>query len=253
MKSSPSLSASLEDYLEAILKIIDSKKAVRAKDLADQLNVRAASVTGALKQLNDKGLINYAPYDTITLTDRGAVTAREILVKHQALKTFFSKILRVNDQEAETAACGMEHNLSPTIMERMVQFTAFLEECPRAGQDWLENFHRYCTQELRLDDCAACLTGRLGYIRHLQGKDRPGDYHLVPLATLKPGERGRIMSLGNQGAVKKRLTEMGITVGNIITMEQLAPMGDPMKLKVRGTNLMLRKNEAAKIMVEMLS
>ncbi len=253
MKAQPSLSASLEDYLEAILKIIDNKKAVRAKDLADQLQVRAASVTGALKQLNDKDLINYAPYNTITLTEAGEAKARTLLTKHEALKTFFSKVLGIGDGEAETAACGMEHQLSPAIMERMIKFTAFLEECPRAGEDWLEKFHYYCSHGLTVDYCATCLTGRIDHVRHLQGKGRPSEYHLVPLSTLNPKERGRIMALGNLGAVKKRLTEMGITVGNIITMEQLAPLGDPMKLKVRGTNLLLRKNEAKKIMVERLA
>jgi len=55
------LSASLEDYLEVIFHLEKSNRVARAKDIADQMNVQRASVTGALKALAGKGLINYSP------------------------------------------------------------------------------------------------------------------------------------------------------------------------------------------------
>jgi len=65
------LTASLEDYLEAIFQIIAEKQAVRPKDIARRLKVSNASVTGALRSLAEKKLINYAPYDVISLTTDG--------------------------------------------------------------------------------------------------------------------------------------------------------------------------------------
>lgn len=65
------LSASLEDYLEAIYNVIQEKQAVRSKDIAETLKVSRSSVTSALHALADKKLINYAPYDIITLTTGG--------------------------------------------------------------------------------------------------------------------------------------------------------------------------------------
>ena len=65
------LSASLEDYLKAIFRIVAVKQAARAKDISARLSVSNSSVTGALRTLADRGLINYAPYDLITLTPLG--------------------------------------------------------------------------------------------------------------------------------------------------------------------------------------
>ena len=65
------LSASLEDYLEAIFHVVEAKQASRAKDIADRLNVNSSSVTSALHALKERGLVNYEPYDLVTLTPEG--------------------------------------------------------------------------------------------------------------------------------------------------------------------------------------
>ena len=70
-ETSDKLSASLEDYLEAIYWATVEHGAARAKEIALRLGVRAASVTGALRTLAEKKFINYAPYELITLTEAG--------------------------------------------------------------------------------------------------------------------------------------------------------------------------------------
>ena len=72
------LSASLEDYLEAILNLGSENNFARSKDIAQLLGVSRASVTGALRVLKKKGLANYKPYDYVTLTKSGRVAAGEI-------------------------------------------------------------------------------------------------------------------------------------------------------------------------------
>ena len=67
------LSSNMEDYLEAIFHISSEKQAARAKDIADRLKVNKSSVTGALRSLSEKGYVNYAPYDIITLTGKGKI------------------------------------------------------------------------------------------------------------------------------------------------------------------------------------
>ena len=61
--------------------IAKAKGAARPKDIADKLQVKPASVTGALKHLAEKKLVNYAPYDVVTLTAAGKKIAKEILRK----------------------------------------------------------------------------------------------------------------------------------------------------------------------------
>jgi DtxR family Mn-dependent transcriptional regulator len=65
------LSASLEDYLEAIYNLAEAKKVARSRDIAEALGVSRASVTGALRALKEKGLIEHEPYGYVTLTEAG--------------------------------------------------------------------------------------------------------------------------------------------------------------------------------------
>ena len=130
------LSSSLEDYLETILLISEEKGAARPKDIADRLDVTAASVTGALKLLASKELIHYAPYDLVTLTSAGKRTARVIAKKHTALLNFFTNVLDIPRERAEEFACKMEHVIPDDVLERFVGFAEFVERCPNSGAIW---------------------------------------------------------------------------------------------------------------------
>lgn len=141
--NSSDLSASLEDYLEAILFTTEEKGAARPKDVADRLNVKAASVTGALKLLAAKELINYAPYDMVTLTAAGKKIARSVAKKHSALLNFFTNVLDIPREEAEEFACRMEHAIPNHVLERFVGFAEFVERCPHGGAVWQASTHSY--------------------------------------------------------------------------------------------------------------
>ncbi len=70
------------------------------------------------------------------------------------------------------------------------------------------------------------------------------------LAKLKPGEKGRIVSIGAIGPLKRRLMDMGVLVGEEVKVEKMAPLGDPMEVSIKGYRLSLRKKEAEGIAVE---
>jgi DtxR family Mn-dependent transcriptional regulator len=151
------LSASLEDYLEVIFHLERSNRVARAKDIADQMNVQRASVTGALKALAGRGLINYSPYSFITLTPAGRDIAREVIRRHKVLKDFFINTLQLGPEDAEANACRIEHAIDPVAIERLVAFVEFMSICPRTGSDWFEAFARFCKIGLQTSDCLACL------------------------------------------------------------------------------------------------
>jgi DtxR family Mn-dependent transcriptional regulator len=156
MPSENKLTASQEDYLEAIYHIVADKMAARAKDIADYLTVRASSVTGALRSLRAMGLINYAPYDLITLTQEGHVVAEEIVQRHKALENFLVNVLGVNRQEADEAACKMEHSVPKAIVERLVKYAEYVEKCPKGGITWESGFGYYCRNGCSAEDCRNC-------------------------------------------------------------------------------------------------
>jgi len=73
------------------------------------------------------------------------------------------------------------------------------------------------------------------------------------MKTLKDAAIGstvKVVKLNGEGAVKRRIMDMGITKGTEIRVRKLAPLGDPMELTVRGYQLSLRKADAALIDVE---
>ena len=72
----------------------------------------------------------------------------------------------------------------------------------------------------------------------------------MSLKDLAAGKTGRVLSVGGEGFLRRRLLEMGITPGTFVTVKKIAPMGDPVELLLRGYVLALRLEDAAKITVE---
>jgi DtxR family Mn-dependent transcriptional regulator len=157
MKKETKLSASLEDYLEVIALIIKEKKVARAKEIAARLKVSRASVTEAFRALAKKKLINYAPYEVITLTDKGTAVSEDIILRHHALKEFFIKVLDVEEKLADIGACKIEHAAPREIIDKMISFVQFLEQCPRGGTDWIDSFSTFCSKGKVSDGCQACI------------------------------------------------------------------------------------------------
>ena len=168
MAGSEVISSSLEDYLEAILLAVREKGAARAKDIAKRLGVTSPSVTGALHALSERDLVNYTPYEFVTLTSEGRKLAAGVVRRHTALKDFLVKVLAVEESKAESAACAMEHPLPRPILERLIRFVDFIESCPRGGNDWLEQFAQFCSDPTTRGDCPECVERCLE-----QAKNRP--------------------------------------------------------------------------------
>ena len=240
------LSASLEDYLEAIFKIVSKKSAARAKDISEALGVRGASVTGALRLLAERKLIHYAPYEVVTLTSEGRKEAEKIVQKHEVLKAFFSDLLGIDDALAEEGACQLEHSLPGPIMERLLAFTEFAQLCPRCGEDWCRKFVERCTARTS-PPCSECLQGCLERFAGSETEARRARPR--PLTEIRPGAKCVVRSIKNRRTVAKRLIEMGLRRGSVIEVKRVAPLGDPIAVKVRGYHLSLRVQEAKSIEV----
>ncbi|KJR97282.1 MAG: DtxR family transcriptional regulator [Desulfobulbaceae bacterium BRH_c16a] len=157
MKAKTDLSASLEDYIEAIYHIIENKLVARSKEIAARLHVSRASVTEALRALSKKGLINYAPYEAITLTEEGKIVAEDVIFRHDALKRFFIEVLSIDAAIAEEGACRIEHAAPPEIISRMISFTEFMQVCPRGGEEMIKGFAEYCKRGKQSDNCDSCV------------------------------------------------------------------------------------------------
>ena len=138
------LSASLEDYLEAIYNLSSGSQDAHSKDIAKLLGVTRPSVTGALRLLKDRKLANYTPYGAVTLTDAGKKAAAEITRKHDVLNSFFADVLGLKKDIAQQTACRAEHALGEEVVRKLLSFIEFVAVESSNGSDMTLKFRKYC-------------------------------------------------------------------------------------------------------------
>jgi len=149
--------ASMEDYLEAIAKLGERRKAVRVKQISEMLGVKMPSVTSALKKLSEQELVEHERYGQIKLTPEGDKVARDVICRHEALTRFFAQALGINQETAEGDACKIEqieHVISPLSMERLAKFVAFIEACPLGGANFPSRYEYYLEHGELPQDCS---------------------------------------------------------------------------------------------------
>ncbi len=150
-----SLTSVMEDYLEAIVELDEDKKVVRVKDIAKRMDVKMPSVSSMLKTLSDRGLVKYEKYEYVELTKDGANVGKEMQRRHEVFLKFLTDILKIDFETANEEACKMEHSLSSSTLDSLIDFMEFMQTCPRAGESWLKYFEEYRSHGRRPDRCRA--------------------------------------------------------------------------------------------------
>jgi len=123
-------SAAVEDYLERILELINSKGYARVVDIAAALRISQASVTNMVQRLDSEGLLKYEKYRGLILTAAGKNLARKIAYRHKLL-TDFLRLLGLNDRVIYHDVEGMEHHVSPPTLRAIEALTLQLRRRPR--------------------------------------------------------------------------------------------------------------------------
>jgi Mn-dependent DtxR family transcriptional regulator len=131
-KSSQSVlrsSAAVEDYLERILELINSKGYARVVDIAAALKISQASVTNMVQRLDAEGLLKYEKYRGLILTTVGKSLARKIAQRHKLLTDFLG-LLGLDDRVIYHDVEGMEHHISTPTLRAIEALTAQLRRRP---------------------------------------------------------------------------------------------------------------------------
>ena len=129
-KTNPSRnSAAVEDYLERILELINSKGYARVVDIAAALKISQASVTNMVQRLDAEGLLKYEKYRGLILTAAGKTHARRIAQRHKLL-TDFHKLLGLDERVIYHDVEGMEHHISRPTLRAIEALTVQLRRRP---------------------------------------------------------------------------------------------------------------------------
>jgi len=234
------MSSSLEDYLETIYQLAQEQGFARVKEIARARDVKAASVSTALRKLSDLGLVRYERREYVALTPTGEEQGRRVYARHQLLTRFFEQVLQMPSKAAAQQACAMEHSLTDEAMDRFARFFEFLGVCQHVPTDLLDIF-RKCplatgTEAPAGRSCERC-------------RGRADSKAETSLADLRPGQQGRITHIGASGAIRQRLLDMGLLPGTVVDLERLGTGGDPVWIRCQGAHLALRRSEAANILL----
>jgi DtxR family transcriptional regulator, Mn-dependent transcriptional regulator len=235
------LTGALEDYLETIYQLLQRQPFARVRDIAKAREVKAGSVSPALKRLADLGMVRYVQREYVTLTDDGEREARRVYARHRLLIRFFTEILQMAPAAAEKDACRIEHTLSDEAMDRMVRFFEYLSACPSSPPDFLERFHGCSIVHSDAEPCPHHCTAEAG--QQLAGGTS------MSVFDMKPGESGCVTQVNAVGAIRQRLLDMGILPDVLVELERVAPAGEPVWIRLEGSQLALRRQEAQAVMV----
>jgi Mn-dependent DtxR family transcriptional regulator len=121
--------SAVEDYLERILELINTKGYARVVDIATSLSISQASVTNMIQRLDAEGLLKYEKYRGLVLTTAGETLARNIAQRHQLLTDFLT-LLGVEESVIDHDVEGMEHHISPQTLRAIEALTAQLRRRP---------------------------------------------------------------------------------------------------------------------------
>jgi len=120
------LTSPMEDYLESIARFCRTNGVARVKEIAAELGVRTPTVVGALRTLKEKGLVEQERYGFVRLTPTGERRARQVLSSHETIHEFLRSVLLVDEGQAATEACRIEHAVGADTTMRMRRMATFL-------------------------------------------------------------------------------------------------------------------------------
>ncbi|MBZ0266468.1 metal-dependent transcriptional regulator [bacterium] len=201
------LTESLEDYLEIILRLVQTNKVARVRDIAKAKDVKTSSAISALQRLSKEGLVDYRAREYVDLTEAGRELAFRLNQRHDFLKRFLMDLLQVDPETAEDDACAMEHVISVTTLDRIVSLSEFLTYCPRGGGgDTISQF-RDCWLNQSNDGGTCKDFDNCGLWRRKFALENT--LGIRGLRELLPGEEGYIARIMGNGGVREGLIRRG--------------------------------------------
>lgn len=125
---------SMEDYIEQIYNLIETKGYARVTDIAEALLVHPSSVTKMVQKLDKDNYVNYEKYRGFVLTDKGNKVGERLVFRHDLLEEFL-EIIGVDEDKIYDDVEGIEHHLSWNAIDRIADLVRYFKEDERRLDD----------------------------------------------------------------------------------------------------------------------
>lgn len=208
-----------ENYLKIIYHLSEISHPVQTNAIAERIQTKAASVTDMIKKLSEKGLVNYVKYQGVTLTEKGKLTAINIVRKHRLWEVFLVEKLHFKWDEVHEVAEELEHIQSILLTERLDKFLDFPKVDPHGDPipDKYGNFE---------------------------------EMTFIKLNKLKPQDEGTITGVSeHSSAFLKHLEKLGLTLGKRIKIIEILAFDGSVELLVETQKTNISREVAKHILI----
>jgi len=235
--SNKELSENIEEYLEVLYKYGNKKEYVSTTTISKKLKIAPGSVTQMLKKLEDLGYINYTPYKGANLSNEGFTIAQKITRKHRILEKFLTDILKINPEKVHIQACDMEHSLSDEAERAMCHILKYPDFCP--------DNKPIPPCDFDFVNCNDCLNEENDFEEIGVRKD-----NLIAIPHLYSNEEAEVSFIRGNSKVLKHLMSLGIAIGTLIQIGEIANDNDSLDVIVNGLKIKLSKDIANNVFVK---
>jgi DtxR family Mn-dependent transcriptional regulator len=212
-------SESREEYLEAIFKLAQQPGGATVSHVADELGLAAPSVSQMVARLAGEGLVERDPASHILLTQEGRREALRLVRRHRLSERFLTDYLDLPWDQVHDEACKFEHVLSDEVEERLAEHLGNPQTCPHGR-------------------AIPSADGELP-----EEKARP-------LAELGAGQKSTISFVSDeQPDLLRYLSSLGLLPQTAVSVEDVAPFGGPLLVRVGRARYALGREVAGKIFV----
>lgn len=196
------ITPSAEDYLKAVYEIGRTGDAVATTDLAHQLGLAAASISGMARRLADAGLLTHEPYHGVRLTLAGRRTALRTIRRHRVIEAYLVRALGYSWDEVHPEAERLEHSASDELVDRMAASIG----------------------EPTTDPHGAPIPTRDGVV-----DDAPS----LSLASVDVDETVNVLGVSDEDPeMLRHLASLGLVPGASVTVRERAPFAGPVSVDV---------------------
>ncbi|MDR2527574.1 MAG: metal-dependent transcriptional regulator [Synergistaceae bacterium] len=218
------ITARTEDYLEEVFLLESTGRDVTVTDLAERLGITKGTVTATVQKMVEAGMLTHERYGALHLTEKGRLKGLLVYRRHEGLRAFFHELLGVDRDRSSEMACSMEHYMDTVTDQRLYAMLEFFRRARADKEPWVyEMLHAMDNAQVLLPN---------------------------PLSVLEGGQRGAVVRLSAEDALRKRLQDAGFTTGALVMCLENA--SGSLRVSLDGKETSLPRNEAAAVWLRML-
>ncbi|MGX6980023.1 metal-dependent transcriptional regulator [Vagococcus elongatus] len=211
-----------EDYLKLIYELGGYQKRISNKAIVTGLNVSPASVSEMVTKLEKDNVVTHTPYQGVQLTDSGMKYASSLIRKHRLWEVFLVEHLNYSWNEVHAEAEQLEHTTSDELTNRLEEFLNFPSTCPHGGI--IPKIKEFVVEPSQ-----------------------------TPLIDCQVGQKIQIKRVIDEIELLDYLANIGLTVDDIVTVEEISTYDGPILLKnEEGKTFIVSRKAAHNIFIKLI-